>query len=214
VRTENARLKKQVADEALLVQRARTLEQENARLRAMVKLRDVTADPVAIARLVSSTASSTRRFATLNAGSWQGVKRGQPVRGPEGLIGQVTETSPNTSRVLLLTDAESVVPVRRIRDGLPAIASGRGDGLIDIRSATVSAIVFKPGDAFVTSGTGGIFSPNIPVGRVLRTQGDIAVAAPAVNPDALDFAMVLQAFLPPPVPVPSPVPVPARAGAK
>ncbi|NIJ20202.1 rod shape-determining protein MreC [Sphingomonas naasensis] len=204
VHGENARLKKQIADDAIAVSRAQTLDQENRRLRALVKLRDVTTDAIVAARLVNSSSSSTRRFATLNAGSWQGVKRGQPVRDPTGLIGQVIETSPNSARVLLLVDPESIVPVRRSRDGLPAIASGRGDGLIDIRSASVASMGFRVGDAFVTSGTGGVFSPNIPVARVIRTQGDIAIAQPVANPDALDFALVQQTFLPEPTPTPSP----------
>lgn len=206
VHGENARLKKKLADDALAVRHAQTLEQENLRLRGLVKLRDVTTDAIVAARLVNSSSSSTRRYATLNAGSWQGVRRGQPVRDASGLIGQVIETSPNSARVLLLVDPESIVPVRRTRDGLPAIASGRGDGLIDIRSASVSAMGFRPGDAFVTSGTGGVFSPNIPVARVIRTQGDIAIAQPDVNPDALDFAMVQQTFLPEPTPTPTPSP--------
>jgi rod shape-determining protein MreC len=209
VRAENARLKKQLADNELLVARARTLNQENRRLRGLLQLRDVTTDAVVVARLVNSSMASTRRFATLNAGNWQGVRRGQPVREADGLIGQVVETSPNTARVLLVVDAESIVPVRRIRDGLPAIAAGRGDGLLDIRSASVATMGFKPGDTFVTSGTGGIFSPNIPVARVIRTQGDIAIAAPAANPDALDFALVQQTFLPEPTPAPSPTATPA-----
>ncbi|MCX8478041.1 MAG: rod shape-determining protein MreC [Sphingomonas sp.] len=209
VHGENARLKKKLADDALTVARAQTLEQENRRLRELVKLRDVTTDAIVAARLVNSSSSSTRRFATLNAGTWQGVKRGQPVRDPNGLIGQVIEASPNSARVLLLVDAESIVPVRRTRDGLPAIASGRGDGLIDIRSASVATMGFRPGDAFVTSGTGGVFSPNIPVARVIRTQGDIAVAQPAVNPDALDFALVQQTFLPEPTPTPTASPSPS-----
>lgn len=204
VRAENARLKKQLADNELLVARARTLNQENRRLREMLKLRDVTTDAIVIARLVASTASSTRRYATLNAGSWQGVRRGQPVREADGLIGQVVETSPNSARVLLVVDPESIVPVRRTRDGLPAIATGRGDGLLDIRSASVATMLFQPGDMFVTSGTGGIFSPNIPVARVIRVGGDVAVATPAANPDALDFALVQQTFLPEPTPSPSP----------
>ncbi|MGK6355351.1 rod shape-determining protein MreC [Sphingomonas sp. DT-207] len=202
VRTENARLKQQLEADKHLVVRAQTLTQENQRLRAMLKLRDVATDAVVIARLVNSTSSSTRRFATLNAGSWQGVKRGQPVREAAGLIGQVIETGPNTARVLLIVDPESIVPVRRVRDGLPAIASGRGDGLIDIRSASVAGLTFQPGDSFVTSGTGGVFPPDIPLGRVIRTTGDIAIAQPAANPDALDFAMVQQSFLQPPTPAP------------
>jgi rod shape-determining protein MreC len=203
VRGENARLKKQITDDQLLVSRARTLNQENRHLRDMLKLRDVSTDAVVVARLVASSIGSTRRYATLNAGGWQGVKSGQPVRQPDGLIGQVVETSPNTARVLLIVDSESIVPVRRTRDGLPGIATGRGDGLLDIRSASVATMIFQPGDTFVTSGTGGIFPPNIPVARVIRTARDIAVAAPSANPDALDFALVQQTFLPEPTPTPS-----------
>lgn len=207
-RAENERLKKQLADNETLVARARTLNQENRRLREMLQLRDVTTDAVVIARLVASSASSTRRYATLNAGNWQQVKPGMPVREAAGLIGQVIETSPNTARVLLVVDPESIVPVRRTRDGLPAVASGRGDGLLDIRSASIATMIFQPGDTFVTSGTGGIFSPNIPVARVIRNSGDMAVAEPTANPDALDFALVQQSFLPelPPAPVHTPTP--------
>lgn len=211
VRGENERLRKQLAEDGVLVARARTLNHENQRLRAMLQLRDVTTDAVTIARLVSSSASSTRRYATLNAGNWQGVKPGQPVREAAGLIGQVIETSPNTARVLLIVDPESIVPVRRTRDGLPAIAAGRGDGLLDIRSASVATMIFQPGDTFVTSGTGGIFAPDVPVARVIRTARDIAVAQPSANPDSLDFALVQQSFLPPLPPAPAPV---VRKGAK
>ncbi|WP_369404239.1 rod shape-determining protein MreC [Sphingomonas soli] len=207
-RGENERLKKQLAENEVLVSRARALNQENRKLRDMLQLRDVTTDAIVIARLVASSASSTRRYATLNAGSWQHVKPGMPVREAAGLIGQVIETSPNTSRVLLIVDPESIVPVRRTRDGLPAIAAGRGDGLMDIRSASIATMIFQPGDTFVTSGTGGIFSPNIPVARVIRTARDIAVAEPAANPDALDFALVQQSFLPEPPPAPTPTPKP------
>jgi rod shape-determining protein MreC len=211
VQSENAELRKKIVEDARAVARAQTLEQENRRLRAMVKLRDVTTDAIVAARLVNSSSSSTRRYATLNAGSWQGVKRGQPVRDPDGLIGQVIETGPNSARVLLVVDAESIVPVRRVRDGLPAIASGRGDGLIDIRSASVATMAFRAGDVFVTSGTGGVFPPNVPVARIVRTQGDIAVGQPLSNPDALDFALVQQTFLPEPIPTPSPTASPTPA---
>lgn len=216
VKAENDRLKKQLADNETLVNRARTLNQENRRLRAMLALRDVTPTGVVAARLVNSSATSTKRYATLNAGSWQGVRRGQPVREPDGLIGQVVDAGPNTSRVLLIIDPDSVVPVRRTRDGMPAIAKGRGDGLLDVRSATVASGQFAAGDTFVTSGTGGIFPPNIPVARVTKIQGDAAIAQPAANPDALDFALVQQVFLPePPMPTPSPTPSPAaKAGKK
>lgn len=197
VHDENQRLHKELDDARALLMRARAISYDNRRLRTLLALRERTTDAVVTARLVSSTASSTRRFAMLNAGSWQGVKKGQPVRGPEGLIGQVLETGPNTARVLLLTDPESQIPVRRTRDGMPALAIGRGDGLLDIKSANSTAADFLPGDVFVTTGTGGIYAPNIPVAQILKhMHGDAGIARSFAQPDTLDFALVQQAFMP------------------
>lgn len=197
-------LRKQLREEHAIVMRARMINAENRRLRALLRIRDVEPTAIVAARLVSSSASSTRRFATLNAGNRQGVGPGQPVRGPEGLIGRVLETGPNSSRVLLLTDPDSIVPVRRTRDGLPGIVAGRGDGQLDVRSAGSANALFRAGDTFVTSGAGGLYPPNIPVARITRDARDIAVARTLANPDALDFAIVQQPFLPalPPPPPP------------
>jgi rod shape-determining protein MreC len=196
VRSENAKLRAELEAQRTLTERARIITHENRRLRQLLKLRDRVTNPVISARLVYSSASSTRRYATLNAGSWQGVRVGQPVRGPNGLIGRILEVSPNTARVLLVLDPESIVPVRRVRDGLPAIAAGRGDGLIEIRSAGAAQVLFEAGDSFVTSGTGGLFPPNIAVARVRERARDIAQAVPLASPDALDFALVQQSYFP------------------
>ncbi len=196
VRSENARLKAELEANKKLVEHAHVITRDNRRLRALLKLRDRVTDPVVTARIVYSSASSTRRFATLNAGSWQGVHSGQPVRGPDGLIGRVVEVSPNTARILLVLDPESVVPVRRVRDGLPAIAVGRGEGHLEIRSAGEAQVLFEPGDAFVTSGTGGLFPPNIAVAIVLERARDSARAQPTASPDMLDYALVQRAFFP------------------
>jgi rod shape-determining protein MreC len=150
---------------------------------------------VVTARLVSSTGSSGRRFALLDAGRWQGVTPGMPVLGPDGLIGRVVETGPAVARVLLLSDAASVVPVRRTRDGLPAIAAGRGDGSLDIRSVTTN-VRFQSGDVFVTTGTGGLYAPGTPVARVVRAGTDSALADSFAHPDGLDFALVTRPFMP------------------
>ena len=201
----NHRMAHQLATQREVVLRARTLNLENRRLKRLLALRDAEVAVVATARLVNSSASSTRRFATLNAGRFQGVRPGQPVRGPEGLIGRILETGPNTARVLLLTDPESLVPVRRTRDGQPAVAQGRGDGLIDIRSAGVADLEFRVGDAFVTSGAGGIYPPGVAVAHIVERRRDTAPARMFANPDALDFATVQQPFLPPLPPPPEPL---------
>lgn len=204
VHGENGRLRAQIAREAQELAQARALVHENQRLRALLQVREAATDVVAVARIVNSTSGSTRRFATLNAGSWQGVRPGQPVREAGGLIGQVVEATPNTARVLLIVDSESIVPARRTRDGFPALVSGRGDGMLEVRAAGAGPMTFQPGDTFVTSGTGGVFPPNIPVARVASAGRDMALATPAASPDTLDFALVQRLFLPPlPPPPPS-----------
>ena len=196
VHRENAALRSEVKRTHAALMQARTIVYDNHRLRQLLALRDRREDVVVAARLVSSTPSSGRRFALLNAGTLHGVGSGMPVRGPTGLVGRVTEVGPIAARVLLMTDPESIVPVRRIGDGLPAIASGRGDGSVDIKSAERTNVRFAPRDMFVTSGTGGLYPPGVPVARIVSGGVDQAIAIPFAAPDSLDFALVLRAFMP------------------
>ena len=206
VRDENRRLRQQLHDQGALLTRARSLSRENHRLMALLQVRERVAEPVTTARLVSSTGTSTRRYAILNAGAVQGVHTGQSVRGPDGLIGQVMEVGPVSANVLLLVDPSSQIPVRRARDGLPAIVQGRGDGVLDVHAAEGGSPL-QPGDLLVTSGAGGIYPPDVPVARIVRRNPDgTALAVVIAQPDTLDFALVQQAYSPPPAPVPSPTP--------
>ncbi|KQN15448.1 rod shape-determining protein MreC [Sphingomonas aurantiaca] len=202
VKQENVALRADRDRTRALLMRARTIAYDNRRLRSLLAIRDRAAEPVVTARLVSSSASSGRRYALLNAGRWNGVKPGMPVRGPDGLIGRVVETGPNAARVLLLSDGDSIVPVRRTRDGLPAIAAGRGDGMVDIRSVNATNVRFNAGDLFVTTGTGGIYGPGVPVARVAKAGSDSVMARTFADPDTLDFALVENVFMPVPPPRP------------
>ncbi|RZT56203.1 rod shape-determining protein MreC [Sphingomonas sp. BK036] len=202
VKQENVALRADRDRTRALLIRARTIAYDNRRLRSLLAIRDRAAEPVVTARLVSSSASSGRRYALLNAGRWSGVKPGMPVRGPDGLIGRVVETGPNAARVLLLSDGDSIVPVRRTRDGLPAIAAGRGDGMVDIRSVNATNVRFNAGDLFVTTGTGGIYGPGVPVARVAKAGSDSVMARTFADPDTLDFALVENVFMPVPPPRP------------
>ncbi|WP_375382024.1 rod shape-determining protein MreC [uncultured Sphingomonas sp.] len=209
---ENERMRAELVTTGRLLTRARVLGHENARLRRLLALRDGATDAVVTARLVSSTAGSTRRFGLLNAGFLQGVREGQPVEGPDGLVGRVVEVGPDSARVLLLIDAESLIPVQRAGDGLPGIVAGRGDALVDIRAVNPAAGEVRPGDLFVTSGIGGIYAPGVPVTRVVRRSGDGGLGRPLAEPDTLDVAIVRHAFLPPPPPARNAVPPVLRRG--
>lgn len=192
--SQNKQLRRELETAQNKIIEARALVDENARLRALLKLRDESSDAIVISRLISSTASSTRRFATLDAGSMQRVRSGQPVRSSEGLIGRVLEVGPTTARILLLSDAESVIPVRRASDGLPATVTGLGDGTVQIQLLETSLSAIKAGDLFVTSGSGGMYRPNIPVAIATRKGDDNAMGRAIADPAKVDTVMVQQAY--------------------
>ena len=174
---------------------AQALTRENYRLKRLAKLVQSRPETIVTARLIASTGASTRRYATLAAGSINGVAGGQPVRSSEGLIGRVVAIGRISARVLLITDGGNVVPVKRVGDGLPALATGRGDGGLDIRALEASSNPFKVGDLFVTSGAGGVYPPDVPVAFVKVTTRDVAIARPFADPNRLDFVIVLPPFV-------------------
>jgi rod shape-determining protein MreC len=183
------------ADRTRLIE-ARALAFENARLKRLLGITERGVKPVAVARLVGSTGSSIRRYAILNAGYLDGVRGGMPVRGPGGLIGRIASAGAVSARVALITDGGTMVPVRRVPDGMPAIATGTGDGLIDIRALGAENTTFRRGDVFVTSGAGGVYPPNVPVAIINRITRESFFALPVADPAALDFAIVEAPYQP------------------
>jgi rod shape-determining protein MreC len=194
--SKNAALTKEVEASRIALIEAKSAALENARLKQMLALSESEPNRIAIGYLISSTASSSRRLATLSVGSNAGVAKGQPVRGPEGLIGRIIEVGPTTARVLLISDADNVVPVMRVSDGLPAFASGLANGMVAIKPINLGVNPFKAGDVIVTSGNGGLYQPNIPYAIVRSKTADGAIARPLAVPGRTPFVMVLSIYQP------------------
>jgi rod shape-determining protein MreC len=175
---------------------ARAILEENQQLKAALQLREQTSKAVATGRVVGSSFESPRRFAVISVGSSDGVAVGMPVRAPEGLIGRIIEAGMLASRVLLVTDRANIVPARILKGGQPVISTGRGDGTIDVRPLEVGKNPFKPGDIIVTSGTGGLYPPLVPIAKVIRLDDDGAIAIPIADPSRVSFAIVEAPFEP------------------
>jgi len=194
--SQNARLKREADEARIRLREAEAVEAENRHLKALLGLRETEVKPVAFARLIGSTSASTRRLAYLSAGSGDGVKPGMPVRGPMGLVGRVLETGDSASRVLLITDGASMVPVRRTKDDVVAFAEGRADGTLHIRLINLGVNPIRKGDVFVTSGTGGLYRPGIPVALVDTITSDGAIALPLSNPGTTIYVAVEPVWVP------------------
>jgi len=193
---QNAELKRERKAMMRRMVEARAIFQENRQLKAVLQLRERERSTVAIGRVVGSSFNSPRRFAILSAGSSDGVKIGMPVRSPDGLVGRIIDAGALASRVLLVSDRANIVPARLLRNGLPVIAQGRGDGTIDVRPLEVGRNPFKRGDIIITSGTGGLYPPLVPIARVVKLDDDGAVALPLADPATTSFAIVEPPFEP------------------
>lgn len=194
--SQNAALRRQVDANRTRLIEAEAIRQENLRLKRLLRLTETETGIAAAGHLISSTSSSAARVARLDVGHRQGVQAGMPVRAPEGLVGRVIRSGPNTADVLLLIDEGNIVPVRRTSDNIPGISSGRGDGTIEIHALNTQRNPFKPGDVVVTSGIGGLYRPNIPVGVVARLENDNAIAIPLANPSRVELVVVQTPFRP------------------
>ena len=194
--SQNAALKREMEIARIRLKEADAVRQENARLKSLLSIRDGKIEPVAVARLVGSTSSSTRRFAYLGAGSTQGVTVGMPVVSPRGVVGRILEVGRESSRVLLLLDSESVLPVRRSNDEIVAFAEGRGDSLLRIRLINLGINPLKIGDLFVTSGAGGYYRPGSAVAILAQKTTDGGLARIVSDPAATDFVAVMPIFEP------------------
>ena len=194
--SQNGQLKRQRDAMREQLTTASAILQENRQLKAALQLREQTTEAVAAGRLVGSSYQSPRRFAILSAGKSDGVQVGMPVRAPQGLIGRVIDVGSLASRILLVSDRANIVPARLLRTGQAVISQGRGDGSVEIKPLEVGRNPFKPGDLIITSGTGGLYPPLVPLARVVRLDGDNAVALPLANPAATSFAIVEQPYEP------------------
>ena len=194
--SQNAELKRERKAMLQRMVEAKAIVQENRQLKATLQLREHERATVAVGRIVGSSFNSPRRFAILSAGTSDGVRIGMPVRSPDGLVGRIIDAGVLASRVLLVSDRANIVPARLLRNGIPVIAQGRGDGTIDVRPLEVGRNPFKRGDIIVTSGTGGLYPPLVPIARVVKLDDDGAVALPLADPATTSFAIVETPFEP------------------
>jgi rod shape-determining protein MreC len=179
---------------------------EVSRLKRALRMVEHVGAPVITARLVSSTGASSRRFAILGAGANDGVMNGQPVMSPDGLVGRISATGRTSARVQLIIDTDTIVPVKRASDGLPALAVGTGDGRLELRPLAAGLNPFRARDIFVTSGTGGVYRPGVPVAVATSRSRDRTLAVPLAQPARLDFAIVEREFIEQPPLPPSELP--------
>ncbi len=149
-----------------LESKIQSLEEENATLRTLAKADpNIPGQPI-LARVIGRSADHWWQQMTLNRGSADGVEEQAMVMAASGLVGQVVSTTTHTSRVLLLTDANSRVGVVVNGGRVAGVLQGMGNGTGVVEFFT-KAVPVKKGNLVTTSGLSSRFLPNLPVGKVV-----------------------------------------------
>ncbi|MDX1692129.1 MAG: rod shape-determining protein MreC [Ketobacteraceae bacterium] len=169
---ENRRLESEVLLLQRRVQKLAAIVAENTRLKELLNSADLVDDQVIVAEIVGVDPDPFRHEVIIDKGSRDKAYPGQAVLDADGLMGQLTDVGPFSSRALLISDASHGVPVHVARNGVRAIAVGSGslDKLKLIHVPDTADIVV--GDLLVTSGLGGRFPSGYPVGKVTEVRHD------------------------------------------
>ncbi len=144
------------------------LKSENERLKKI--LEDITySSKAVIAKVLIDKQSPFLKSIIINRGSKNDLKKGTAVLSDNYLIGKIVEVNYTTSRVLLLSDLNSRVPVSLEPGSVQSILSGDGKNSGKIQY-TKDKTYIKPGSIIYTSGTGGLLKPGIPIGKIYKIE--------------------------------------------
>lgn len=203
LREQNAQLRE--SNQRLLHWRetALRLEQENNQLRDLLLTGREPLQSFVTARAVGDPGGPFVRTLILRTGVESGIGAGDPVLGESGLVGRIITVGRTSSRVLLLTDLNSRVPV--------LIAGSRVRGILSGDNSPSPRIMYLPqssevavGDRVLTSGDGGLFPPGLVVGTVSSIEESGARVTLATDVGRQEFLRILR-YSPPVVePMPRP----------
>ena len=121
-----------------------------------------------IAKVIIDKQSPFLRSVIINKGSNNNIKKGMAVLNNSYLVGKVVEVNFTTSRVLLLSDINSKIPISIEPGSIQSILSGNGDDM-GIIQYSKKKLKLKKDQIVYTSGTGGLFKAGIPIGKITES---------------------------------------------
>jgi len=161
---EYLKLKKENIELKSSIENTNFITSENERLKKIIDDYIIVSDEI-IAKVLIDKQSPFLRSMIINKGSKNNIKLGMAVLDGEFLVGKVVEVNYTTSRVLLLSDLNSKIPVTIEPEGYQSILSGTGknNGIIQYSK---EEIFLKEGSSVFTSGSGALFKSGIPIGKI------------------------------------------------
>ena len=165
---ENKILKQKVKDLEIKKYNTQYIQTENERLKETLNELKFSSDEI-LAKVIVDKQSPFLKSIIVNKGSKHGVILGMGVIDQEYLVGKVVEVNFTTSRVLLLSDLNSKIPVDILPNNIQSILSGTVGDIGKIQYIKEEALIESESVVY-TSGAGGIFKPGVPIGRTVKNK--------------------------------------------
>ena len=188
---QNQELRRELQQMKAWKEAALQLEQKNARL---MDLNQVRLDPKlthVTGVVLADSGSPFRQSVLLNVGARDGVRDGWATMDGIGLVGRISGVGDRTSRVILLTDSNSRIPVVAQPSGQRGLLSGDNTSRPPLEFIEKPDLV-RPGDQVITSGDGGVFPAGLLVGTVVQGNDRRLRVALAADYERLEFLRVLR----------------------
>lgn len=174
----------------------REAEGENARLKTLLGFRPEPPARALVAPVVGRDPTHWRSSLIVARGRKDGVRSHQPVIAPAGLVGQIIDVAPHTSRVLQINDVDSRVSVLVQRTRVEGVLTGSLTGGLWLKWVPSDADL-QVGDSLVTSGLGPVYPKGLFVGTIEGVESDPAglfqqaQVRPAVALDRVEEVVIL-----------------------
>lgn len=198
LRRENLQLKAELIHAKAQLQQQDYLIAENSRLQGILSATQPNQFNLVLSQVIGTDSNPLRQIVVVNKGSNDKVSVGQTVIDEDGILGQVINVYPSTSRVLLISDDQQSVAVTIKRTGQRAIVSGRGNPQYLSLDYIFKASDVRIGDELISSGLGGRIPAGFPVGRVAKIESEQAggsakiMVKPAANFINTSYVLLLQ----------------------
>ena len=190
---QNKELRRELQQMKSWKEAAFQLEQENARLLDLSQLRLDSKLTHVSCIVMADSGSPFRQSVLLNIGSRDGIQDGWAAMDGLGLVGRISGVGSSTSRVLLLTDNASQIPVILQPSGQDAIVMGDNSFAPPVEFIE-NADMVRPGDRIITSGGGGVLPAGLLVGTLAMDPNGRLRARLAADYERLEFLKVLRDY--------------------
>ncbi len=190
VRDENNRLRAENEQLKSLETELYQLKTDNAKLAELLNYKAPGEKKFKTARVVGDTGGTFSKSVLVQVGSLDGVGKGDLALNHQGVLGRVIEVGTFASRVLLITDYTSRIPVMIGENRILGILTGDNSDLLKVISMPEQKTVVV-GDRVLTSGHSGVYPSGLPVGVVVGVNGDDIYVQPFATRGQTEFVRLV-----------------------